>query len=427
MAGALDGIRVLEFSLIVAGPMCGAVLSDMGADVIKVEPPGGEPQRKNRSVVPTESKWFHAFNRGKRDLVVDLQHPEGREVIHRLIPSIDVVVVNYRFGVANQLGIDYETLKAIRPDLIYVESTGWGSRGPLAARGCSDVVAQAYSGLMAADGKLEEDGAPAQVSATAIADYLTALASATAICGALFHRSRSGEGQKIGTSLLRSAVWGQAHNVNREPLTDSMFTDVVVEQMNEVRAAGGSYSDLIQMRAERQTTGTQFALYYSGYQASDGGIILGALTPANRDAFRRVLELEGEDSDSPDYDALDPKNVRKGDEFKELIREKIRSKTVAEWVEIFDTAGAPVAPVHFPEELRGDPQIEAEELFVDVVHEVTGEQTVVAPVFEMSATPTRVQGAAPPLGRDTRELLLEGGWAAEEADRLLAEGVVHGR
>ncbi len=425
MPGALDGVRVLEFSLIVAGPMCGAVLADMGADVIKVEPPGGEPQRKNRSVVPGESKWFQAFNRGKRDRVVDLQRPDGRDVIHRLMSSIDVVVVNYRYGVAEKLGIDYETLRQLRPDLIYVESTGWGSRGPLAARGCSDVVAQAYSGLMAADGKLEEDGAPAQVSATAIADYLTALASATAICGALFHRGRTGEGQKIGTSLLRSAVWGQAHNVNREPLTDSMFADVVVGKMEEIRASGGSYSDLIHMRAEQQSTGTQFALYYSGYQAKDGGIILGALTPANRDALRGALELEGEDSDSPDYDALDPENVRKGEEFKELIRQKIRSKTVADWLAIFDAAGAPVAPVHFPEELRGDPQIEAEGLFVDLVHDVTGEQSVVAPVFEMSVTPTSVTRAAPPLGRDTRELLLEAGWTPEEVDGLLSDGVVH--
>jgi len=427
MAGALDGIRVLEFSLIVAGPMCGLVLADMGADVIKVEPPGGEPQRKNRSVVPGESKLFQAFNHGKRDLVVDLGRPEGREIIHRLMPTIDVVIVNYRYGVATQLGIDYETLRGIRPDVIYVESTGWGSRGPLAQRGCSDVVAQAYSGLMAADGKLEEDGAPAQVTATAVADYMTALASATAICGALFHRGRTGEGQKISTSLLRSAVWGQAHTVNREPVTDSMFSDVTVQKMNEIRASGGSYSDLIKMREGERSMGAQFALYYSGYQAKDGGLILGALTPANRDAFRRALELEGEDSDDPDYDALDPENVRKGDEFKEIIRQKMRTRTVAEWLDIFDAQGAPVAPVNFPEELRDDPQVRAEGLFVDLVHEVTGEQSVVAPVFEMSATPTQVTRPAPPLGRDTREILLEGGWSAEEVEQLVGGGVVYAR
>jgi crotonobetainyl-CoA:carnitine CoA-transferase CaiB-like acyl-CoA transferase len=181
------------------------------------------------------------------------------------------------------------------------------------------------------------------------------------------------------------------------------------------------------MREGERSMGAQFALYYRGYQAKDGGVILGALTPANRDAFRRALELEGEDSDDPDYDALDPENVRKGDEFKEIIRQKMRTRTVAEWLEIFDAQGAPVAPVKFPEELRSDPQVQAEGLFVDLVHEVTGEQSVVAPVFEMSATPTQVTRPAPPLGRDTREILLEGGWTTEEVEGLLAVGVVYSR
>ena len=131
-AGALDGIRVLEFSVVVAGPVCGVILSDLGADVVKVEPPGGEPHRRNRAVVPNEGKLFQNFNRGKRSLVVDLGTDEGRALIHRLVPQTDVVVVNYRLGVSKRLGIDYETLRAIRPDLIYVESTGFGTRGRLA-------------------------------------------------------------------------------------------------------------------------------------------------------------------------------------------------------------------------------------------------------------------------------------------------------
>lgn len=424
MPGALDGVRVLEFSLIVAGPMCGVVLSDMGAEVIKVEPLGGEPGRRNGSIVPTESKSFQAFNHGKRDLVVDVSRPEGLAIIQRLIPTVDVVIVNYRFGVAEHLGIDYEALRRIKPDLIFVESTGWGSRGPLALRGCSDVVAQAYSGLMAGGGKLDDDGAPAPAGGTAIADYMTAVASATAICGALYHRAKTGEGQKIRTSLLRSAVWSQSHIVNREPLTDSVRSAPMVQRMNDIRAAGGSYGDLIATRMLERTAGAQIALYYSGYQAKDGGIILGALTVANRDTFRRILELHGENSDSPDYDAIDPENIRRGHEFKALIRQKLRQRTVAEWVAIFDAGGAPVSPVNFPEELMQDPQVQAEELFVELVHEVTGEQSVVAPVFEMSVTPTRVAGAAPPLGRDTREIMLEAGWTGEEVDRLASDGVI---
>jgi crotonobetainyl-CoA:carnitine CoA-transferase CaiB-like acyl-CoA transferase len=421
MPGALDGIRVLEFTLVVAGPMAGVLLSDLGADVIKVEPPGGESTRHSRSVAPNESKAFQTFNRGKRDLVVDLQRAEGRAVIHRLMPTIDVVIVNYRYGVAAGIGIDYETLRQFRPDLIYVESTGFGTRGPLAERGCSDVVAQAYSGIMAAEGKVAEDGAPIQSTFGAPADYGTAMASAMGVCAALYHRAMTGEGQKINTSLLRTGVWSQSHNVNHEPLTDSMFADVVRQQLAETRAAGGSYAELVQARTSRQLTG---GLYYAGYAAKDGGIILGALTRANRDAFRRVLGLGGENSDDPGYDVLDPENQAKLEYFKGLLRDRLRSRTVAEWTATFDNAGVPSAPVNFPEEIRDDPQVQAEGIFVDLEHEVTGPQSIAGPVLEMSATPTTVQRASPPLARHTREILLGAGWSKEEVGLLVESGVV---
>ncbi len=421
MAGPLEGVRVLEFTLVVAGPMCGVLLSDMGADVIKVEPPGGESTRQSRSVVANESKLFQAFNRGKRDIIVDLQQPEGRAVIHRLMPTIDVVVVNYRYGVPEHIGIDYETLKQFRPDLIYVESTGFGTRGALARRGCSDVVAQAYSGIMAGDGKVAEDGAPIQATFGAPADYSTAMASAMGICAALYHRALTGEGQKINTSLLRTGVWLQTHNVNHEPVSDALFDDVTRQEMQATRAAGGSYAELVRVRTEQRFTG---GLYYSGYAAKDGGIILGALTKTNRDGFRRVLGLERENSDEPGYDVLDPENQRTALHFKEVMRAKMRERTVAEWIEVFDAAGLPSAPVNFPEEIRGDPQIQAEGIFVDIEHDLTGSQSVVGPVLEMSATPTVVRGASPPLGRDTRGVLLEAGWTAADVDALLSTGAV---
>ncbi len=294
MPGPLHGVRVLEFTLVVAGPMSGVLLSDLGADVIKVEPPGGESTRQSRAVIPDEGKLFQAFNRGKRDIVVDLQQPEGRAVIHRLMPTIDVVVANYRYGVPDRIGIGYETLKQYRPDLIYVESTGFGTRGELARRGCSDVVAQAYSGIMAGDGKVADDGAPIAVTFGAPADYSTAMASAMGVCAALFHRSLTGEGQKINTSLLRTGVWLQSHNVNHEPVTDALFDDVTRAELAATRNAGGSYPELMQVRNERRLTG---GLYYGGYAAKDGGIILGALTKLNRDGFRGVLGLEDEPSD----------------------------------------------------------------------------------------------------------------------------------
>ena len=421
MPGPLHGVRVLEFTLVVAGPMSGVLLSDLGADVIKVEPPGGESTRQSRAVVPDESKLFQAFNRGKRDIVVDLQTPEGREVIYRLMPSVDVVVANYRYGVPKKIGIDYDTLKQYRPDLIYVESTGFGTRGELAQRGCSDVVAQAYSGIMAGDAKVAEDGAPMPASFGAPADYATAMASAMGVCAALFNRSLTGKGQRINTSLLRTGVWLQSHNVNHEPVTDALFDDVTRAQLDATRAAGGSYPELIRVRQEGRFTG---GLYYGGYAAQDGGIILGALTKLNRDGFRRVLGLEDEPSDEPGYDILDPENQRLAEHYLEVMRAKMRERTVDEWIEIFDAQGLPAAPVNFPEEIRLDEQVQAEGIFVDLEHDVTGPQSSVGPVLEMSETPTAASGAAPPLARDTRGVMIEAGYTEAEVDALIAQGAV---
>ena len=192
MPGPLDGIKVFEVSQIVAGPYCGLNLVDLGADVVKVEPPGGEGLRATGGFAPGESKGFHSLNRGKRSLVMDLQSAEAQALAHRLMPGFDVFLINARPGVPERLRVDYETLRAFRPDLIYLENSGFGRRGPSATRSGSDGVAQAYSGLMAGDGKVDEFGAPEIISATRPADHQAGLAGSMAICAALFHRERTG-------------------------------------------------------------------------------------------------------------------------------------------------------------------------------------------------------------------------------------------
>ena len=170
MPGPLAGIKVFEVSQIVAGPYCGLNLVDLGADVIKVEPPGGEGGRQSGGFIPGESKGFHSLNRGKRSLVIDLASPDAQQLVHRIISGFDVFLINARPGVPEHLSVDYETLRKFRPDLIYLENTGFGRHGPLANRSGSDAVAQAYSGLMAGDGKVDEFGAPEIITATAPAD-----------------------------------------------------------------------------------------------------------------------------------------------------------------------------------------------------------------------------------------------------------------
>jgi CoA:oxalate CoA-transferase len=423
-SGPLHGIKVLEFSQIVAGPFTGLNLSDLGADVIKVEPPEGDATRRLGSVVPSESKGFQSLNRGKRSLVLNLADPRAQEIVHRLVAGMDVVTINYRLGVAEHLHIDYETLRTHRPDLIYVQITGFGSHGPDATRAGSDLVLQGYAGLMAGEGKVDETGAPAAISCSAIADYATGLATAMAVCAALFHRERTGEGQCIHTSLLATALALQGGVVMREPVTDAVIRDPMVAEINRLRAAGASYADLLAARGGNRNIGAAFRLYYSGYQAKDGGIVLGALTKANRDAMRGVLGITDDESDAEGFNALAPETLERIAAWRREIQGILLTRTVSEWLAAFRSAGAPVSAVQFPEDLADDPQVNALGLMVDFEHEVTGPQRVVGPVVEMSATPPQAQRPAPPLGRHTDEILSDAGYSADEIARLRATDAV---
>ncbi len=423
-AGPLAGIRVLEFSLVIAGPACGINLSDLGADVIKVEPPGGESIRQSGAVVPNESKAFQGYNRGKRGIIVDLADPRGLEVIHRLMPRIDVVTINYRPGVAERLGIDYESLARLRPDLVYLEASGFGAGGPASALAGSDIVAQAYSGLMAGDAKVDEYGAPESISAAPIADYATALGSAMGICAALFHRERTGEGQRIQTSLLRSALSVQANAVMQEPVTDAVSVQPMLQAVEEARSGGGSYADIVGLRQLARRLRASLRIFYGGYRARDGGLVLGALTPTTRDSIRRILGLHGERTDDPDFDASDPENQAATERWLSIVRAKLAERPVAEWIEEFGAAGVPAAAVQLPEELADDPQVVAEGMLTELEHSVTGPQRVVGPIVTMSKTPTEARLPAPALGEHTREVLAESGFTRAEVEALEDAGVI---
>ena len=422
-AGVLSGIRVLEFSQIVAAPVAGVNLADFGADVVKVEPPGGEQTRRTGSVVPTESKGFQALNRGKRSLVIDLHDERGQAVLRRLIPQIDVVLINYRYGVAERMGIDYDSLKKLRPDLIYWQNTGFGEQGPEVFRAGSDVVAQAYSGLMVTDAKVDDDGAPDLISVP-IADIVSGFAAAMGVAMALYHRALTGEGQYLSTSLLRTALFLQAAAVMREPVSDAVLRDPMLERAQAAIEGGRSYPEILEVRQSGQNARLAFRLYYGGYRARGGAVVLGALTKTNRDRMREVLGFPDEDSDEPGYDALDPENQRRALEWKQRFRDRFMERSVEEWVHDFDAAGVPVSAVRQPEELADDPQVQADGMMWDVEHSVTGPQKVVGPAVVMSRTPTAVQRAAPALGEHSAQILIEAGCPPDEVAKLCTEGVL---
>lgn len=423
--GPLTGIRVIEFSQVVAGPTCGRSLAELGAQVIKVEPLDGDPYRNNGTVVPNEGKRFQSLNLGKESVAVDLSTEEGRRLVHRLVEASDVLVINYRHGVAARLGIDWETVSKINPRLIYARLTGFGVHSSAATKPATDPMMQAYAGLMVGGAKVTEDGLPATISAASIADAVTGYVCAMGVCAALYHRKETGKGQLIDGSLLRSALAVQETVVMREPIYDATQRDPMVEEIERIRMNGGTYSQMLGVR-ESMRGGTMTLRFYSGaYQAKDGVIMLGALTPNSRAAARRTFGIEDDPTLRVPEDPTAPEYVAELARLKQQIMDTVAQKPVAEWMELLSTAGCPVAPVNFPEWMADDQIVQEEGIMWDVVNEITGPQRVVGPVIEMSETPTSVQHASPPLGGHTRKVLHEAGLSDAEIDALVAANVVH--
>lgn len=219
MPTPFEGIRILEFSEIVAAPFAGALLSDMGADIIKVEPPWGDPVRMYQPIVPDESRIFISLNRGKRSLPLDLNQQEARDIVYKLIPQMDVVVINYRPDVPAKLGIDYETLAPLNPRLIYCQNTAFGLEGPHQNRPGSDIVTQSMTGLMTAEGKVL-DGVPQLIQSTALADHATGISIAWGVSAALYVREKTGRGQKIEASLMATALAIQTQQLTQIDVVD---------------------------------------------------------------------------------------------------------------------------------------------------------------------------------------------------------------
>ena len=425
--GPLGGVRVLEFSQVVAGPSCGRVLAELGADVIKVEPPEGDPYRNTGTVVPNEGKRFQSLNLGKRSVVVDLSKPQGQAVVQQMLKTADVLLINYRHGVADRLGIGWDKASEINPRLIYCRITGFGVHSAAATLPATDPMMQAYSGLMVAGGKVDDEGLPESVGATAIADYSAGFGAAIAICAALYARRESGRGQLIDASLLRSALAVQDTNVMREPVYDATQRDPLVAVVEGIRARGGTYREMIDMRQNMRSRTMSLRFYSGAYQAADGVVMLGALTPNSRAAARRVLGVIDDPTLQTPEDPSAPEYVASLNHLHEHIADTIRSKSVRYWVDALQDGGCPAAPVNFPELMSEDPIVVAEGLMVDVVNETTGPQRVMGPLFEMSQTPTAIYRASPPLGGHTLGVLSDCGFSDAEITALLAAGTVLAR
>ena len=422
MAGPLAGVKVLEFSEIIAGPFGGMLLADMGAEVIKVEPPWGEAWRLNAQFMPLESKSFISLNRGKRSLPLDLTRPQARQIVHRLVPQTDVVLVNYRPDVPARLGIDYEALSAINPRLIYCATTAFGRFGPDSSRPGYDIIVQAMSGLMAGDGKVV-GGVPQQISATALADFSTGISIAWAVCGALYARERTGVGQKVEAALLGTALGIQTSRFLWIEAVDAEPRREMLESLATMRAQGRSYEDVYGMYTQaRSPTLGQGNIYYRTYQTRDSVIAVGSLSDPLRKKLLAVLGLSDIRFD-PDYDPQSHQAKAFGSELTRKAEKLLRGRTTEEWLRVLDEAGVPAGPVRFTEELMEDPQVLANDLVVEQEHALAGRLKMVGPFIKMDQTPLQAQRPSPALGQHTDEILSALGYSPQEVQRLREEDV----
>ena len=420
MPGPLHGVKVLELSEIIAAPYAAMLLADMGADVIKVEPPWGEPWRLLRQFVPLESRTFMAVNRGKRSLPLDLSRLEGREVLHRLVSDVDVVLVNYRPDVPVRLGVDYDTLSGINSRLVYCENSAFGSKGPMRRLPGYDIIVQAASGLMASEGK--ETGGLPQHLFNPVVDVCTGISMAWGICAALYHRERTGQGQRVEATLLATGLALQLERFMRVDAVDGEPQQTLLGELRDSQERGASYGELQDVYRGFNTDAPDI-IYYRTYRTRDGFMAVGCLSETLRQKLLTALSISGDARVPTEFGDASADDLAQGKALTETVEKLFLERATAEWVALLDAAGVPSAPVRFTEELLENEQIAANGMAVELEHHLVGKLKMVGPLVQMDRTPLRAEVASPALGQHTDEILSTLGYDAERIQELRHDGV----
>ncbi|CAB3649637.1 CaiB/BaiF CoA transferase family protein [Trinickia soli] len=385
--GALSHIRVLDLTRVLAGPWCAQTLADLGADVIKIERPGvgddtrhwGPPYLKTPDGADTrEAAYYLCANRNKRSVTVDIATPEGQQIVRELAATSDVVLENYKVGQLKKYGLDYESLKAVKPDLVYCSVTGFGQTGPLAERAGYDFIVQGMGGFMSITG--ERDALPGggpQKAGVAIADLMTGMYSTVAVLAALAHRDRTGEGQAIDMALL----------------------DVQVAMLANV----GSNFLASGKAPQRWGNAHQNIVPYQAFRTSDSWIIVAV---GNDGQFRKFVEVGGRPELADDARfATNPERVRHRDVLVPIVAEMVRTRGKREWIEALEAAGVPCGPINDVAEVFDDEQVRARGMRVEAPHPSGAVAPLVRNPIRMSATPPEVRSAPPTLGEHTQAVL----------------------
>jgi crotonobetainyl-CoA:carnitine CoA-transferase CaiB-like acyl-CoA transferase len=392
--GPLDGMKVIELAHVMAGPVCGLMLADMGADVIKVEKPAGDDTR--RAVPPEingESASYMMVNRNKRGIVLNLKDPRAVVVLKRMLATADVVIENHRKGTMERLGLGYEELRRDNPGLIYGEISGFGRTGPYQDRGGFDLIAQGMSGLMAITG--EGPGRPPVKVGAPVSDITAGILLAMGVSAAYARRLQTGEGQRVDTSLFEAAI---THTYWQSAI--AFATGVSPGPMGSAHPLNAPYQ---------------------AFQTADGWINIGA---ANQTNWERLVRIIGapELNDDPRF-AVNTGRMANLDALTETLTAILRRRSTWEWLKLMEDGGFPAGPVLSIAEMHADPQTRAREMVVVTNHPAAGLVETLGLPVKFADTPGSIRRPAPTLGQHTREVLAEYGYDAGEVAALLSDGV----
>ncbi len=394
--GPLKGVKVIELAHVMAGPTCGLMLADLGADVIKVEKiPGGDDTRSFLPpAVGDESAAFLMMNRNKRGVAVDLKSEDGKRVLHRLLENADVLTESYRRGAMERMGLGYEALKHDYPRLVYCSVSGFGRTGPYADRAGFDLVAQGMSGLMSITG--EGPGRPPVKVGAPVSDITAGILAAMGVVAALHAREKTGAGQLVDTSLFEAGI------------TLTYWQSAIALATGKAPGPMGSAHPL--------------NAPYQAFETKDGWITVGA---ANQTNWLRLVELLGRQDL-----AADPRFKTNADRIQhqavlaEALAPDFKKRASAEWLELFERAKLPAGPVLDVLQMQENEQTLAREMVVETRHSKLGTVKTIGLPIKFSATPGGVQRGAPLYGEHTREVLREHGFSDAEIDRMARAGAI---
>jgi len=385
MAGPLEGIRVIDLTTVVSGPVCTMMLADQGADVIKVEPPGGDIARRTAGNGEFTA-MFVSCNRGKRSLAIDLKQPAALAILHRLIAGADVLVQNFRPGTMERFGLDDASIRALNPRLIYLSISGVGETGPYVGKRVYDPVIQSLSGF--ADIQANQTTGRPQLIRTIVADKTTAVHAAQAVCAALFARERSGQGQSIHLSML-----------------DTMVAYLWPEAMTQYTVVGNEAS------AINPTARPDLI-----FQTLDGYITVGSVSDSEWQGLCRVIG-KPEWIDDPRF-KTPGKRAANAAERITLVGEILATGQSQDWLDRLDAAEVPCAPVLRRGEVMNNPQVINNRMIEEFEQPLLGRVRQPRPAARFEATPARIGGPAPAIGEHTDSILAELGFSVQEIDAL---------